>query len=128
MHTIIKYTNFIISVITNDYDCPNAYSKYITSLPTNALVAQGSLRAAGTCIPQPDRNSLKIFDSHTSPLDEPAVCAYTRRTTEGLLLAWALCLRHQVVQDESRNLTNPRHEIISIFYQTVMVLEEITTT
>ena len=105
MHNIVKYTNFIISVSTNDYNCPNAYSKYITSLPTNALVAQGSLRAAGTCIPQPDRNSLKIFDSHTSPLDEPPVCAYTPRTSEGLLLAWALCLRHQVVQDDPETLS-----------------------
>ena len=43
MHTIVKYTNFIISVSANDYNCPNAYSKYITSLPTNAPVAQGSL-------------------------------------------------------------------------------------
>ena len=41
-----------------------------------------------------------MLDSHTSPLDEPPVCAYTPRTTEGLLLAWALCLRHQVVQDD----------------------------
>ena len=75
-----------------------------------------------------DRNSLKMLDSHTSPLDEPPVCAYTPRTSEGLLLAWALCLRHQVVQDDPETLSTLAMKIISIPYQTMMVLEEITTT
>ena len=75
-----------------------------------------------------DRNSLKILDSHASPLDEPPVCAYTPRTSEGLLLAWALCLRHQVVQDDPETLSTLAMKIISIFYQTMMVLGEITAT